>query len=419
MRKALKRHASPTASRTSSPWWRSTGPGPMDNIPTYINRKHGEEPIDCLHPMLEPILKETYGVIIYQEQVMQIAQVMAGYSLGEADLLRRAMGKKTRPRWTQQRARFVAGAVKNGVDASRGRLHLRAGRQVRRLRLQQGARRRLRARRLPHRLPEGATIREEFLAASMTLDMRNTDKLADIPPARRKRLGIASPAALRQRLGGRFRGSTARGRIRYSLAALKNIGAQAVESIVAERSADGPFKDLSDFAAPHQSAERSTSARWRRWPPPARFDALEPDRALVHGNVERHAWRSPTGRRTNAAAGPADICSAAAGHRPRSCACRRYEAWLADGAAAARVRGHRLLPLRPSARRIRRACWRRCGCSAGRISPAPCKAAPRWGRVAATVLDRSERRTKTGNKMGIFALSDRAAISRRSCSPRG
>ena len=73
-------------------------PGPMDNIPTYINRKHGEEPVDCLHPMLEPILKETYGVIIYQEQVMQIAQVMAGFSLGEADLLRRAMGKKDKKR---------------------------------------------------------------------------------------------------------------------------------------------------------------------------------------------------------------------------------------------------------------------------------------------------------------------------------
>src|ERR1700730_11564091 len=69
-------------------------PGPMDNIPTYINRKHGEEKVDFLHPLLEPILKETYGVIIYQEQVMQIAQVLAGFSLGEADLLRRAMGKK-------------------------------------------------------------------------------------------------------------------------------------------------------------------------------------------------------------------------------------------------------------------------------------------------------------------------------------
>ena len=80
-------------------------PGPMDNIPTYINRKHGEEPVDCLHPMLEPILKETYGVIIYQEQVMQIAQVMAGYSLGEADLLRRAMGKKDKREMAQAEGR--------------------------------------------------------------------------------------------------------------------------------------------------------------------------------------------------------------------------------------------------------------------------------------------------------------------------
>ncbi len=78
-------------------------PGPMDNIPVYINRKHGKEPVDYLHPMLEPILKETYGVIIYQEQVMQIAQVLAGYSLGEADLLRRAMGKKTRRKWPANR----------------------------------------------------------------------------------------------------------------------------------------------------------------------------------------------------------------------------------------------------------------------------------------------------------------------------
>ena len=82
-------------------------PGPMDNIPTYISRKHGEEAVDCLHPLLEPILKETYGVIIYQEQVMQIAQAMAGYSLGEADLLRRAMGKKDKNEMAKQKSRFV------------------------------------------------------------------------------------------------------------------------------------------------------------------------------------------------------------------------------------------------------------------------------------------------------------------------
>ncbi|MDU6730193.1 MAG: DNA polymerase III subunit alpha, partial [Bradyrhizobium sp.] len=91
-------------------------PGPMANIPTYCARKHGEEEAEYLHPILEPILKETFGVIIYQEQVMQVAQQMSGYSLGEADLLRRAMGKKIRAEMDKQRVRFVEGAVKNGVS---------------------------------------------------------------------------------------------------------------------------------------------------------------------------------------------------------------------------------------------------------------------------------------------------------------
>src|ERR1019366_2022319 len=85
-------------------------PGPMDNIPTYIARKHGEEKPEYLHPLLEKVLKETFGVIIYQEQVMQIAQLLAGYSLGEADMLRRAMGKKIKSEMDAQRSRFVSGA---------------------------------------------------------------------------------------------------------------------------------------------------------------------------------------------------------------------------------------------------------------------------------------------------------------------
>ena len=91
-------------------------PGPMDNIPTYIRRKHGEEKLEYPHPLLEPVLKETYGVIVYQEQVMEIAKVLAGYSLGGADLLRRAMGKKIKEEMDKQRVIFNAGAVKNGLD---------------------------------------------------------------------------------------------------------------------------------------------------------------------------------------------------------------------------------------------------------------------------------------------------------------
>ena len=90
-------------------------PGPMENIPSYIKRKHGEETPDYLHPLLEGILKETYGIMIYQEQVMQIAQVLAGYTLGGADLLRRAMGKKIQSEMDAQRQSFVEGAEKNGV----------------------------------------------------------------------------------------------------------------------------------------------------------------------------------------------------------------------------------------------------------------------------------------------------------------
>src|SRR5882672_365202 len=93
-------------------------PGPMANIPTYCARKHGDEEPEYLHPILEPILKETFGVIIYQEQVMQIAQVMAGYSLGQADLLRRAMGKKIRKEMQEQRAHFVKGATERDIDKS-------------------------------------------------------------------------------------------------------------------------------------------------------------------------------------------------------------------------------------------------------------------------------------------------------------
>jgi len=91
-------------------------PGPMDNIPTYIKRKHGEEKIDYPHPLLELVLKETYGVIVYQEQVMEIAKILAGYSLGGADLLRRAMGKKIKEEMDQQRSIFVSGAKKNNIE---------------------------------------------------------------------------------------------------------------------------------------------------------------------------------------------------------------------------------------------------------------------------------------------------------------
>ena len=130
-------------------------PGPMANIPTYCLRKHGTEQPDYIHPKLETILKETFGVIVYQEQVMQAAQLLAGYTLGQADLLRRAMGKKIRKEMQEQRAVFVKGAVEQRHRARAGRRDLRPARTFRRIRLQQEPCRGLRARRLPDRLYEG------------------------------------------------------------------------------------------------------------------------------------------------------------------------------------------------------------------------------------------------------------------------
>jgi DNA polymerase-3 subunit alpha len=256
-------------------------PGPMDNIPTYINRKHGEEPVDCLHPLLEPILKETYGVIIYQEQVMQIAQALAGYSLGEADLLRRAMGKKDKNEMAKQKSRFVDGAIKNAVkkadaeyifelvDKFAGygfnKSHAAAYALV-----------------SYHTAYLKANYREEFLAASMTLDMGNTDKLAMFT-AEAKKSGIAiEPPCINASEVDFLPSEKA---IRYSLAALKNIGAQAVGSLVAERSANGRFADLSDFAA--RSDPKALNKRALETLAAAgAFDALERNRALAHGNVD-------------------------------------------------------------------------------------------------------------------------------------
>jgi DNA polymerase-3 subunit alpha len=263
-------------------------PGPMDNIPTYINRKHGEEPIDYPHAMIKPILEETYGVIIYQEQVIQIAQVMGGYSLGQADLLRRAMGKKDKNEMAKQQARFVEGAMANGVkkddavyifelvDKFAGygfnKSHAAAYALV-----------------SYHTAYLKAHYPEEFLAASMTLDMGNTDKLAMFAgEARRMGIRIAPPCINMSGVdfGAEAGPNGTPGAIRYSLAALKNIGAGAVETIVAERSANGTYGDLSDFArrlnpkALNKRALETLAAA-------GSFEAVESNRALVHGNVEQ------------------------------------------------------------------------------------------------------------------------------------
>jgi DNA polymerase III subunit alpha len=224
-------------------------PGPMENIPRYISVKHGQEQPDYLHPQLEGILKETHGIMIYQEQVMQIAQVLAGYTLGGADLLRRAMGKKIKSEMDAQQELFVKGAVERGVDKRRAELIFDqmakfAGYGFNKSHAAAYALVAYQTAYLKANYPV------EFIAASMTLDMGNTDKLNQFR-AELGRLGIAllPPDINRSEVEFAVEADPKTGNpaIRYALAAVKGVGAQAMRDLVAER-ANGRFKDLFDFA---------------------------------------------------------------------------------------------------------------------------------------------------------------------------
>ncbi|WP_375202951.1 DNA polymerase III subunit alpha [Hyphococcus sp.] len=219
-------------------------PGPMENIPTYIERKQGLQKPDYLHPLLEDVLKETYGVIIYQEQVMQIAQILSGYSLGEADLLRRAMGKKKKEEMDKQRIRFVDGAKEKGVDAAKASsifdlVQKFAGYGFNKSHAAAYAYIAYQTAWLKANYPA------ELLAASMSLDRANTDKLAIfLKEARRTELEVRPPHINYSEADF----SVKDGAIVYALSAVKNVGEGAMAHIADERAKNGPFKDLIDFA---------------------------------------------------------------------------------------------------------------------------------------------------------------------------
>ncbi len=223
-------------------------PGPMDNIPRYIACKHGLEEPDYLHPSLEGILKETFGVMVYQEQVMQIAQVLASYSLGAADILRRVMGKKIRSGMEKQRRHFVDGAVARAVERGTAehifeQVFKFAGYGFNKSHAAGYALIAYETAYLKANFPV------EFLAASMTLDLGNTDKLNTFRQEL-DRLGIRLLPPDINASGAVFTVETMPAdeqAIRYALGALKNVGVQAMEAVVREREANGPFTDPFDF----------------------------------------------------------------------------------------------------------------------------------------------------------------------------
>jgi len=259
-------------------------PGPMDNIPSFAARKHGREKVDLPHPALEELLADTYGLIVYQEQVMSAAQKLAGYSLGEADLLRRAMGKKIKSEMDAQRARFVSGAVERGVERGKAGAIFEliakfAGYGFNKSHAAAYALLSYQTAWLKAHYPT------EFYAASMAFDRHLTDKLAIFTEDARRLGTRVLPPCIQASAAG-F--TVEAGAVRYALAGLKGVGERAMEAIVEARAAPSagsgqvPFRSLSDFAAridPTLLNKRMVESLAAA----GAFDSVEPNRAAAHG----------------------------------------------------------------------------------------------------------------------------------------
>ncbi|MDD4519740.1 MAG: DNA polymerase III subunit alpha [Alphaproteobacteria bacterium] len=257
-------------------------PGPMDNIPSYINRKHGKEEPDYLNPMLEDILKETYGIMIYQEQVMQIAQVLAGYSLGGADLLRRAMGKKKLEIMKEQRVLFVEGAKKKGVSEENSsmifdQMEKFASYGFNKSHAAAYALIAYQTAYLKAHYPV------EFMAATMTLDSQNTDKLGFF---KQEVLSMGIEVLTPDVNKSDVFFTVENGAIRYALSALKNVGEGALEKLVQERQENGPFTSLTDFFSRVDLTVLNKRCMESLIKAGA-FDELYPNRAEILNNLEK------------------------------------------------------------------------------------------------------------------------------------
>ncbi|MFI4976936.1 MAG: DNA polymerase III subunit alpha [Caulobacterales bacterium] len=251
-------------------------PGPMDNIDAFCDGKSGRKVIAWPHPLLEPVLRETYGIIVYQEQVMKIAQVLAGYTLGEADLLRRAMGKKKKDEMDRQRARFVAGAEERGISPGQARdifdlVNKFAGYGFNKSHAAAYAYITYQTAWLKTHAPV------EFYAASMSLDISNTDRLAVFyQDARRFKVPILPPDVNRSAADFEVED----GQVLYALGAVRNVGEGAMQHLVAVREAGGRFADLFDFLEridPRQVNKRAIENLARA----GAFDSLHPNRAQI------------------------------------------------------------------------------------------------------------------------------------------
>src|SRR6185503_10271394 len=259
-------------------------PGPMDSIPTYIARKNGKEVVEYLHPALEPILKETYGVMTYQDDVMRIARELAGYTMGEADLLRRAMGKKIASEMIPHREKFMKGAGERGITRNIAEQIFEQAEKFAGYGFNKGH-----AAAYAQVAYQTAFLKAnypvEFLAASMTLDIGNTDRL-NIFRQESVRLGVKLVAPDINRSESVFACDAPANTVFYALAAVKGVGRQAMDHVIEVRRHGGKFKSMSDFARrvdPRLVNKRAFENLVRA----GAFDGLNPNRRQLVENSDR------------------------------------------------------------------------------------------------------------------------------------
>ena len=373
-------------------------PGPMENIPVYNARKHGEEEMASIHPKIDHLLEETQGVIVYQEQVMQIAQVLSGYSLGEADMLRRAMGKKIKAEMDQQRSRFVSGALENGVSKPQADLIFDLLAKFANYGFNKS-----------HAAAYGIVSYQtaylkthhpvEFLAASMTLDMSNTDKINDFrQDAKRLDIELVPPSV--QTSHRIFK--TGDNCIYYSMAAIKGVGEAAVDHIVETRG-EQPFESLEDFflridpkLINRRVLEHLICA--------GALDCFGRDRAELVGGIDRligFSQRAHDNRQT----GQSDMFGAGAATGPEVIQLSPVTSWVPSEklhreyqALGFYLSAHPLDLYSELLDKMRVQTFAEFSGAVRQGATA--------GRLAGTVTSRQERKTRTGNKMGIVMFSD-------------
>ena len=373
-------------------------PGPMANIPAYCARKLGEENVEYAHPLLEPILKETFGVITYQEQVQQIAKDLAGYSLAQADILRRAMGKKIKKEMDAQRERFVSGAVERGIAKATADAIFDACAKFAEYGFNKS-----------HSAPYAfityqtawfkANHPAEFLAASMTLDKGNTDKLAEFR-AEAQRLGIkvVAPSVNESLVDFDVRVEAGAPTIHYALSAIKGVGEAQAEALVSARGTHA-FASLGEVAARldpravNKKALESLAAA-------GAFDCLEPNRAAAFAAIEpmlaianREVMQKAAGQ--NALFGETEAAPVRARAAPWAESERLRREFDAVGFF---LSGHPLEVYDAALKRLRATRWVEFARAV--------RDGASTARLGASVLDRYERRTRNGGKIGVVQLSD-------------